>query len=88
MTSAILHSFKYLSQVEVKEQGVIHDYTTGEDTFMNIRDSEKAKRVPGFIIIRISGYFTFANFEKVIHKLDRMLTLPVVEEELKVRCNF
>ena len=35
-------------------------------------------------MIKVSGRFTFANFEGILGKLDKILTPPVVEKELKV----
>ena len=52
---------------------------------VSLKDNVEAKRIPGYIVIKINGRFTFANYERIIAKLDKKLKNPVVEEELHVR---
>ena len=52
---------------------------------VSLKDNVEAKRIPGYIVIKINGRFTFANYERIIAKLDKKLKNPVIEEELHVR---
>ena len=56
----------------------------GSGDLVSLKNNVEAKRIPGFIVIKVSGRFTFANFEGILGKLDKILTPPVVEKELKV----
>ena len=71
------------SSIKVKKE--LEAVENNSSDLVSLKDNVEAKRIPGYIVIKINGRFTFANYERIIAKLDKKLKNPVIEEELHVR---
>ena len=71
------------SSIKVKKE--LEAVENNSSDLVSLKDNVEAKRIPGYIVIKINGRFTFANYERIVAKLDKKLKNPVIEEELHVR---